>query len=59
MGNPFCFDKVADGRWESDVNGVLVRIAAYQDGYKTNLTGDTVLIDFGTAIKASLLAVLD
>ncbi|MEH2201142.1 hypothetical protein [Nostoc sp.] len=51
------FEKVADGRWQSTVNGVLIRIANVKDGYKTNLTGDAVLVDFGIAIKESLLAV--
>ncbi|MEH1777060.1 hypothetical protein [Nostoc sp.] len=51
------FDKVADGRWQATVNGVLVRIAAVGDGYKTNLTDDAVLVDFGIAIKESLLGV--
>ncbi|MEH1821502.1 MAG: hypothetical protein V7L31_20885 [Nostoc sp.] len=51
------FDKVADGRWQSIVNGMFVRITSVQDGYKTNLTGDVVLADYVTAIKESLLAV--
>jgi hypothetical protein len=51
------FDKVADGRWESTVNGVVVRIASVQGGYKTNLTDDALLVDFGIAIKEALLAI--
>ncbi|WP_445634618.1 hypothetical protein NSTC745_06440 [Nostoc sp. DSM 114161] len=51
------FEKVANGRWQANVNGVLARIASVKDGYKTNLTGDMVLVDFGIAIKESLLAV--
>jgi hypothetical protein len=51
------FEKVADGRWEANVNGVAVRIASVQGGYKTNNTGDALLVDFGIAIKESLLAV--
>ncbi|MFN6572335.1 hypothetical protein [Dendronalium sp. ChiSLP03b] len=55
------FDKVDTtihgGLWEANVNGTLVRIAGVQGGYKTNLTGDAVLVDFGIAVKESLLAV--
>ncbi|MEH1828235.1 MAG: hypothetical protein V7L22_23360 [Nostoc sp.] len=51
------FDKVADGRWQSIVNGVFVRIISVQNGYTTNLTGDVVLADYDTAIIESLLAV--
>jgi hypothetical protein len=51
------FEKVADGRWEANVNGVAVRIASVQGGYKTNNTGDALLVDFGIAIKESLLAI--
>ncbi|NDJ21011.1 hypothetical protein GS682_04995 [Nostoc sp. B(2019)] len=51
------FDKVSDGKWEATVNGVLIRIASVQGGYKTNLTGDAIFVDFGVAIKESLLAV--
>ncbi|MEH1790345.1 MAG: hypothetical protein V7L23_33475 [Nostoc sp.] len=58
LGNEvIAFDKVADGRWEANVNGVLIRIAAVAGSYKTNLTGDAMLVDFGIAIKESLLAV--
>lgn len=51
------FEKVADGRWQSTVNGMLIRIAAVKNGYKTNLTGEAMFVDFGIAIKESLLAV--
>jgi hypothetical protein len=50
------FDKVADGRWQSNVNGVLVRITLEGSGYKCNLV-DTVFADYELAIKESLLAV--
>ncbi|MBN3875279.1 hypothetical protein [Nostoc sp. JL23] len=51
------FEKVADGRWEAMVNGVLVCVAAVKDGYKTSMTEDAVLTDYDTAIVESLLAV--
>lgn len=55
------FEKIGNtvygGKWEATVNGILVRIAAVNGGYKTNLTGDTLLVDFGIAVKKALLAV--
>ncbi|MCC5636352.1 hypothetical protein LC593_10870 [Nostoc sp. CHAB 5844] len=55
------FDKIGStiygGVWEAFVNNVLIRIAAVRGGYKTNLTDDALLIDFGIAVKESLLAV--
>ncbi|MBD2437398.1 hypothetical protein [Nostoc sp. FACHB-110] len=55
------FEKVGStvhgGLWEANVNGTVVRIAAVNNGYKTNLTGDILLVDFGIAVKESLLAV--
>ncbi|WP_334703739.1 hypothetical protein [Nostoc sp.] len=51
------FEKIADDRWEAMVNGVLVCVASVDDGYKTSMTDDTVLADYDTAIKESLLAV--
>ncbi|MCC5641114.1 hypothetical protein LC593_35895 [Nostoc sp. CHAB 5844] len=54
------FDKIGStiygGVWEAFVNGTLIRIVAVQGGYRTNLTGDAVLVDFGAAVKESLLA---
>jgi hypothetical protein len=50
------FEKVADGRWEAMVNGVLVRITLEGGVYKCNLA-DTVFTDYELAVKKSLLAV--
>ena len=49
------FEKVADGRWEANVNGILVRITLGNDGYICNLV-DTVFVDYESAIKGSLIA---
>lgn len=55
------FDKIGStiygGVWEAIVNDVKIRIVSVNGGYKTNLTGDALLIDFGIAVKESLLAV--
>lgn len=55
------FDKIGStiygGVWEAIVNDVKIRIVSVAGGYKTNLTGDAMLVDFGIAIKESLLAV--
>ncbi|MFK0735172.1 MAG: hypothetical protein ACFKPT_02420 [Gloeotrichia echinulata GP01] len=55
------FDKIGStiygGVWEAVVNGVRIRIVSVNGGYKTNLTSDALLIDFGIAVKESLLAV--
>jgi hypothetical protein len=55
------FDKIGStiygGVWEAIVNDVKIRIVSIAGGYKTNLTGDAMLVDFGIAIKESLLAV--
>lgn len=55
------FDKIGStiygGVWEAIVNDVKIRIVSVAGGYKTNLTGDAMLVDFGIAIKESLLGV--
>jgi hypothetical protein len=55
------FDKIGStiygGVWEAIVNDVKIRIVSVAGGYKTNLTGDAMLVDFGIAIKESLVAV--
>lgn len=50
------FEKIADGRWEAMVNGVLVRITLEGSGYKCNLV-DTVFADYELAVIGSLVAV--
>lgn len=50
------FEKVADGRWDAIVNGVLVRITLEASEYKCNLA-DTVFTDYESAVKGSLVAV--
>ncbi|HYX18179.1 MAG TPA: hypothetical protein VE944_28195 [Nostoc sp.] len=52
------FETVADGIATANVNGVLVRIVSVTDGYKTNLTGNSVFADYDVAIKELLLAVV-
>jgi hypothetical protein len=51
------FEKTGDGKSSSVVNDVLVEIASLSEGYRTNLTGDCLFADYGSAIKESLLAV--
>ncbi|MEH1788840.1 MAG: hypothetical protein V7L23_25490 [Nostoc sp.] len=55
------FEKIGStiygGVWEAIVNDVKIRIVSVAGGYKTNLTGDAMLVDFGIAIKESLVAV--
>jgi hypothetical protein len=56
--NEIVFEQIDNsGKWQATVDGVEIRIGKVIGGYKTNLTGNTVLIDFGIAIKESLLAV--
>jgi hypothetical protein len=50
------FEKVADGRWEAMINGVLVRVTLEGSEYISNLV-DTVFADFDSAVKGSLVAV--
>ncbi|BBD69563.1 hypothetical protein NIES4072_31030 [Nostoc commune NIES-4072] len=49
------FEKVANGKWEAMVNGVLVRITLEGSEYKSNLT-DTVFADYDLAVVGSLVA---
>ncbi len=54
---PIAFEKVSDDRWESNVNGVLVRITLEYGEYRCNLTEDVVFADYDEAIIQSLVAV--
>lgn len=45
--------------WQATVNNIEIRIIPVNGGYKSNLTGDRLLIDFGIAVKETLLAVAE
>ncbi|RCJ20187.1 hypothetical protein A6S26_05545 [Nostoc sp. ATCC 43529] len=50
------FEKVADNRWESTVNGILVRITLEDGEYRCNLS-DAVFADYDGVIVGALVAV--